>query len=427
MLNVDDNRTLIQIGPGQPMGEMFRRFWIPALLSEEVAQADGAPVRLRLLGEDLVAFRDTNGNVGIFDAYCPHRNAPLFFGRNEEEGLRCIYHGWKFDVTGACVDMPNCLEGDSFKERVHVRAYPTFEGGNMIWVYMGPAERVPPRPGFEWLDLPPDHVYVTKYFVSCNYLQTLENEFDIGHSAFLHSTLNPVASQSYQIIGRNPLIGNNRVANTEVYDTLYGSASGRRTEDGRLVLSSHFIMPSFSSAGAVSAPNTNPLNLKVPVDDENTVFFRMKWSPEPLKAEVLNTYLHGKHEFPERIPGTYVTKANKSNDYLQDRALQRNFNFSGMNPYPVQDFAMVEDQRGPKADRSRETLVSSDTYIIHVRRKLLEACRRVAAGEDVEQAWRPNAYRGIRNLRVLTSEEEATEVRIVRATRKAPPAQITSR
>ena len=120
-------------------------------------------------------------------------------------------------------------------------------------------------------------------------------------------------------------------------------------------------MPGFSSAGAVSAPNTNPLNLKVPVDDENTVFFRMKWSPEPLKAEVLNTYLHGKHEFPERIPGTYVTKANKSNDYLQDRALQRNFNFSGMNPYPVQDFAMVEDQRGPRADRSRETLVSSDS------------------------------------------------------------------
>ncbi|HEX5368750.1 MAG TPA: Rieske 2Fe-2S domain-containing protein, partial [Dehalococcoidia bacterium] len=335
MLSVDDNQTLIQIGPGQPMGETFRRFWIPALLSEEVASVDGAPVRLRLLGEDLVAFRDTNGNVGIFDAYCPHRNAPLFFGRNEEEGLRCIYHGWKFDVTGACVDMPNCLEGDSFKERVRVRAYPTFEGGNMIWVYMGPAERVPPRPGFEWLDLPSDHVYVTKYFVSCNYLQTLENEFDIGHSAFLHRTLNPAASQSYQIIGRGqPAFSLSRIANTEVYDTPYGSASGRRAEDGRLALSSHFIMPSFSTAGAVSAPNTNPLNLKVPVDDENTVFFRMKWSPEPLKAEVLNTYLHGKHEFPERIPGTYVTKANKSNDYLQDRALQRNFNFSGMNPYP---------------------------------------------------------------------------------------------
>ena len=432
MLSKEENELLERVGPGQPMGEVFRRFWIPALLTEEIPAPDSPPVRVRLLGEDLIAFRDTSGEVGIFDAYCPHRNAPLFFGRNEEGGLRCIYHGWKFDHTGQCIDMPNCLEGPDFKERVRVPAYPTFEGGNMVWVYMGPSTSsgrgpsdVPPKPGFEWLDLPSDHVYVTKYFVQCNYLQTLENEFDIGHSAFLHSTLNPAGSQSNRIIGGNPLVNplarRGRVANTEVYDTPYGSASGRRTEDGRLALSAHFMMPSFSTAGAVSAPNTNPLNLKLPVDDENTVFFRMKWSSEPLKPEVLNSYLYGKHEFPERIPGTYVTKANKTNDYLQDRALQRNFNFSGMNPYPVQDFAMVEDQRGPVADRSRETLVSSDTYIIHMRRKLLEACEKVLAGEDLEQPWHPEAYHGIRNFKVLSAEEEASQVTLARAARKVTP------
>ena len=426
MLSKEENELLERVGPGQAMGEVFRRFWIPAVLSEEIPAPDSPPVRVRLLGENLVAFRDSNGKVGIFDAYCPHRNAPLFFGRNEEAGLRCIYHGWKFDVSGQCVDMPNCLEGESFKDRVNVKAYPTFEGGNMIWVYMGPAERVPPKPGFEWLDLPSDHVYVTKYYVQCNYLQTLENEFDIGHSSFLHSTLNPSSSQSFAIMGRNPLVRPGRIANTEVYDTPYGSAAGRRTDDGRLALSAHFMMPSFSSAGAVSAPNTNPLNLKLPVDDENTVFFRMKWSPEPLKPEVLNTYLYGKHEFPERIPGTYVTKANKSNDYLQDRALQRNFNYSGMNPYPVQDFAMVEDQRGPVADRSRETLVSSDTYIIHMRRKLLEACRRVMAGEDLDQPWHPEAFTGIRNFRILTEEEERTQATLAVARRKAPAQEIAA-
>ncbi|HLF77047.1 MAG TPA: Rieske 2Fe-2S domain-containing protein, partial [Dehalococcoidia bacterium] len=149
MLSKEENELLERVGPGQAMGEVFRRFWIPAVLSEEIPAPDSPPVRVRLLGENLVAFRDSNGKVGIFDAYCPHRNAPLFFGRNEEAGLRCIYHGWKFDVTGACVDMPNCLEGESFKDRVNVKAYPTFEGGNMIWVYMGPAERVPPKPGFE--------------------------------------------------------------------------------------------------------------------------------------------------------------------------------------------------------------------------------------------------------------------------------------
>jgi phenylpropionate dioxygenase-like ring-hydroxylating dioxygenase large terminal subunit len=426
MLSKQVNELLERVGPGEAMGEVFRRFWLPAVLAEEVPAPDSPPVRVRLLGEDLVAFRDSNGKVGIFDAYCAHRNAPLFFGRNEEAGLRCIYHGWKFDVTGQCVDMPNCLEGESFKDKVNVKAYPTFEGGNMVWVYMGPADRVPPKPGFEWLDLPPDHVYVTKYYVQCNYLQTLENEFDIGHSSFLHSTLHPSSSQSFQIMGRNPPIRPGRIANTEVYDTPYGSAAGRRTEDGRLALSAHFMLPSFSSAGAVSAPNTNPLNLKIPVDDANTVFFRMKWSPEPLKPEVLSTYLYGKHEFPERIPGTYLTKANKSNDYLQDRALQRNFNYSGMNPYPVQDFAMVEDQRGPIADRSRETLVSSDTYIIHMRRKLLEACKRVIRGEDLEQPWHPEAFHGIRNFHILSEEEERNQVTLAVPARKAPAQEIAA-
>src|SRR5579872_2353626 len=146
MLSHEDNAVLTQTDPGTPMGELFRRFWLPVMLSDELPGADCTPVRLRVLGEDLIAFRDTAGRVGIVDAYCPHRSAPMFFGRNEEGGLRCVYHGWKFDVSGQCTEMPNCWEGETFKEKVRIKAYPTEDRAGMIWAYMGPAEKKPPMP-----------------------------------------------------------------------------------------------------------------------------------------------------------------------------------------------------------------------------------------------------------------------------------------
>jgi phthalate 4,5-dioxygenase oxygenase subunit len=424
VLSKQENELLTRVGQGTPMGELFRRFWLPALLIEEVPGPDCTPVRVRLLGEDLVAFRDSEGRVGLVDAYCAHRNAPLFFGRNEESGLRCVYHGWKFDVDGNCLDMPNCEEGDEFKKRVHLASYPTLEGAGMVWAYMGPRDRVPPPPGVDWFDQPASNTYITKYFIECNYLQTLENEFDPTHSAFLHRTLNPASSQSMQVIanatGNGAVTQRDRIVNTrfDIYDTEYGSAIGRRRDDGTMFLSTHFMMPAFSTAGAVSAPGTHPVNIKIPVDDEHTVFFRLKWSYEPLKQEVINTWNTANHEFPTRIPGTYITKANKSNDYLVDRSMQRFWNFTGMNPYPVQDFAMVEDQRGPLANRNRETLTSSDRYIIHVRRKLAEAAKALAQGQEPAEPWRPEAYRGIRNL-MPVPEEKLSELRLVGAARVA--------
>jgi phenylpropionate dioxygenase-like ring-hydroxylating dioxygenase large terminal subunit len=412
MLSKQENELLERVDKGQPMGELFRRFWLPALLKEELLLPDSPPVRVRLLGEDLVAFRDSDGRVGIVDAFCPHRNAPLFFGRNEESGIRCVYHGWKFDVEGRCLDMPNCEEGPQFKDRVHLQAYPTLEGAGMVWVYMGPADKVPPPPGFDWFGLPDDHVFVTKYFVQCNYLQTLENEFDSTHSAFLHRTLNPAYSQSARVIATtNPAINmanRNILAPLNLYDTDYGAASGRvRDDNGTLALSSHFMMPCFSTAGAVSAAGTHPINAKIPVDDLNTVFFRLKWSAQPIQPDVIANWKTANHEFPEQIPGSYTTKANRTNDYLIDRNLQRFFNYTGMNPYPVQDFAVVENQRGPLADRSREVLTSSDRYIIHVRRRLAESAKALMQGQEPLEPWRPEAYAGIRNFMTVSEEMQS--------------------
>src|SRR5689334_14105727 len=155
MLTAAENERITRVGPGTPMGEVFRRYWMPAALSHELPENDGAPLRVRLLGEDLIAFRDTNGKVGIVDAFCPHRRAPMFFGRNEECGLRCVYHGWKFDVTGACVDMPSEPPDSLFKTKVTIKAYPTYEAGSVIWIYMGPTSEQPAFPNYEWMRVPP--------------------------------------------------------------------------------------------------------------------------------------------------------------------------------------------------------------------------------------------------------------------------------
>ncbi|MCL6593139.1 MAG: Rieske 2Fe-2S domain-containing protein [Alicyclobacillus sp.] len=187
MLKASENERITRVGPGTPMGHVFRRYWVPALLSEELPEPDCPPVKVRLLAEDLVAFRDSTGRVGLFEAYCPHRRAHLFWGRNEECGLRCAYHGWKFDVDGRCVDMPNEPPDSRFKQNVRIPAYPCWEKGGIIWTYMGPPALQPPTPDYEWLRAPETHRFVSKTFEDCNYLQALEGGIDTSHSSFAHN------------------------------------------------------------------------------------------------------------------------------------------------------------------------------------------------------------------------------------------------
>jgi len=162
MLSREDNELLCRVGPGTPMGNLMRQYWVPAALSSELPERDGAPVRIRLLGENLIAFRTTSGAVGLLQNHCPHRGTSLFFGRNEEEGLRCVYHGWKFDVTGACVDMPSEPAESNFKNKVRAKAYRTHERSGIIWAYMVPDEKTPPSlPELEANMLPEDQIAVT--------------------------------------------------------------------------------------------------------------------------------------------------------------------------------------------------------------------------------------------------------------------------
>ena len=208
MLSESDNQLLTRVGPGTPMGELFRRFWLPALLSDELPEPDCAPVRVRLLGEDLVAFRDTSGKVGLLDAYCPHRGAPLFFGRNEEAGLRCVYHGWKFDVDGSCVDMPNEPAGER-TSRTRSTSRPTrcVEAGGIVWAYMGPKDKQPPLPRLP-MDEAAGRAIATpsKRHQECNYLQAIEGDIDSAHTRYLHTTLEFYNRSEAYLATQRPLL-----------------------------------------------------------------------------------------------------------------------------------------------------------------------------------------------------------------------------
>jgi nitrite reductase/ring-hydroxylating ferredoxin subunit len=412
-----DNETLVRTNPGSPMGELFRRFWIPALLASELPAPDLEPVRFRLLGEDLIAFRNSEGRVGVIDAYCPHRGAPLEFGRNEECGIRCLYHGWKFDVEGNCVDMPNVAQGDTIRKAMRVTAYPAAERAGMVWVYMGPAERRPPLPELGCFTVPQDdrHIYVQKYEMECNWLQALEADFDATHAPYLHSdrlmvpgrkgmdrfTQMPIA---YELIEETPY------GSTNVYNQVIGAV--------KWVVCYHFLLPAFASAGAAS-PATQSMNMRIPIDDAHCWWFRLRWAPDGFAPAELNEHRLGGNTFAPHEPGGWRPAANRSNRYGFDGVIQRKYNYSGLPSFMIQDFLVAENQWGPIADRTREHLVASDRHIILNRRRLLSMAKALADGKEPEEPFRPEIF-AVREARIdIPKDAEVTEDLVREVMRRA--------
>ncbi|WP_067935015.1 Rieske 2Fe-2S domain-containing protein [Alicyclobacillus kakegawensis] len=399
MLKREDNERITRTGPGTPMGEVFRRYWIPALLSEELPEPDCPPVRVRLLGEDLVAFRDSDGRVGLLDAYCPHRRAHLFWGRNEECGLRCVYHGWKFDVTGQCVDMPNEPPESNFKHKVKTVAYPCWEGGGVIWTYMGPRDEQPPYPDYEWIRAPETHRFVSKTFEDCNYLQALEGGIDTSHSSFAHNN---------NLQDKKALRTRATAPKLEVHKRPYGfTYVGIRDlgSDGNYVRAYQFIMPAQQMRGymtnwSTGEPERYPSvngHIWVPVDDEHCCVYNWFYSADPQRPLPRKYCLEHEALFgrgPEDMLPGYRLKRNKSNDYLIDREVQRTKTFTGISGINTQDFALQETML-PIVDRSKERLGSADAAIIVARQLLLEATREVESGKP-PRGVDPRTYRNVR-------------------------------
>ncbi len=418
MLSVEDNELVTNTDQGTPMGEAFRRFWLPVMLAEELPTPDCEPVRLTILGEKLIAFRDTEGRVGIVDAYCPHRGAPLFYGRNEENGLRCVYHGWKFDVNGECVDLPSAPEGDTYRHKISIVRYPAVEAGDLIWAYMGPADKQPPFPEFEWLNLPKSHRYVRKFKLECNYLQAMEGDYDPSHALFLHSTLadgqvqndlNPSfmtrLSNQLRPEERRPdedpfprIVGNRRVINKPVQeleetDSGFISVAALEETPGNWysMVGVTIMLPIFCTAG-IAGPNTYSSNMRVPIDNESLMFFRLRWSYNPIPQKDLDAYMNSDWFYPRLIPGTFIPEDNVNNSYNLDREKQRTETYTGIRTFPLQDIAMMEDQWGPIAKRNLEHLASYDYQIIQVRQRLLKVAKNMANGIEPTEPWHPEAY-----------------------------------
>lgn len=408
MLSREENELLVRVGPETGMGQVLRRFWMPALLSSEVPQPDCPPVRVRLLGEDLVAFRDTNGRVALLDAYCPHRRASLFWGRNEECGIRCVYHGWKFDAEGQCIDIPNVDAGEVIKSNVRITSYPTVERSGLVWCYMGPSEPPPPLPMTELFDVPESFRYIEKILIPCNWVQTMEGDTDSSHVSFLHRDF------------RGPLLTKEHLADAMFQDgapqwtikhTDYGVMLAARRDSGsnyhwRL---NQWLMP---YATVIAQPDGLPqlINMRIPIDDENTIHFRIYARYNKPLTEADYDLIDKRVLFPEMIPGTFLTVANRANDYNIDRELQKDGNFTGLRSIPVQDYAVTSDQGGGRiADRSRERLTKSDAAIVAVRRRLLQAAHDLAAGKEPPEACGGEAYRIRAVDRILPRSTDAID------------------
>ena len=373
MLSREENEALTRVGPGTPMGELMRRYWIPAAFSHQVATPDGAPARVRLMGEDLVLFRDTQGRVGLLDERCPHRTASLFYGRNEENGLRCVYHGIKFDVNGNCVDVPCVPQVPevnrlNVQKYMHAKSYPCVERGDVVWTYMGPPELKPAFPDLEWTMVPAAQRFATRHVQECNWLQGLEGGFDATHLTFLHGG---DAEKSRRIVATL----------YEVLPTDFGFvvATGREPENGPVMWNMNvMLMPFHKIISSIPAA----AHVWAPIDDENTMLYSVDFMPDrPLsEADMARSKAHnGIHT--ENIPGTDRAIQNRDNDYLIDRALQASGgSFTGMRGLGIQDCA-IQESMGPIADRTQEHLGISDTAIARIRRLLLQALKDHAAGK----------------------------------------------
>jgi phthalate 4,5-dioxygenase oxygenase subunit len=384
MINHEQNELLTRTGPGTPMGDLFRRFWIPALLAEELPAPDCPPVRVSLLSEKLIAFRDTQGRLGLIDEFCAHRGVSLWFGRNEESGLRCPYHGWKYDVTGQCTEIPSDESESGYCSRIKLKSYPCVELGGVIWAYMGPADLMPTPPAFEWVSLPASHRFLSKRWQESNYLQGMEGGVDSSHVSFLHRG----------DLDTDPLHKNTEGAKFaksiktkfECLESAGGLVVGARREadQGRYYWRvSQWLMPWYTLIPPYAGHALNG-HAWVPMDDENCIAWTFTFHPvRPISEEEARVMRTGAGVHVDLIPGSFRPVANRSNDYLMDREAQKSGRYyNGVRSLAIQD-ASVQESMGAIADRSTEHLVSTDAAIIMARRRLLKAVEAMQKGDPI--------------------------------------------
>jgi phenylpropionate dioxygenase-like ring-hydroxylating dioxygenase large terminal subunit len=408
MLKTEVNELLTQTGPGTPMGDLFRHYWIPALLAEELPENDGPPVRVKILSERLIAFRNSEGEYGLIDEFCAHRGASLWFGKVEECGIRCAYHGWKYDTSGQCVEVPSEPENSNFSRKVKLTGYPLVKVGDILWAYLGDPEQQPPLPEFEFAHVAPEQTYTSKRWQESNWLQALEGGIDSSHVSWLHSgglkndpLFKGTKGNEYNLNDLRPYF--------EVAEADGGLFVGarRNAEDGMYYWRiTPWVMPSFT---IVPPRGDHPVHghLWVPIDDENCWVYTFDYHPlRALTPEERQAMMDGYGVHSRNIPGTYRPMENKDVDYLIDREGQKlGETFSGVRGIAQQD-ASLQESMGPVVDRTKERLVSSDTGIIKARQKLRKAVEALRDDGVVPPGVDP-AHHRVRSAAVVLPREDS--------------------
>jgi nitrite reductase/ring-hydroxylating ferredoxin subunit len=393
MFSRAENERLTRVGPSTAMGELMRRYWLPALLAEEVPAPDCPPVRVRLLGEELVAFRDSTGKLGLLGEHCSHRGTSLFYGRNENCGLTCIYHGWKYSVEGHVLETPAEPGTSDFKSKLRHKAYPCREHAGIVFAYLGAPEKMPLFPAYEWLTLPAPNRHVIKSRLECNFLQGLEGDFDSSHTTFLHC--NNLADFTRLNRDGAPCL--------EAEAARYGmrAISIRNLgADQKYVRVSPFIMPSFSivpgpPTAKFAATDQRAFRFWVPSDDTSTWLYILTMRDLPFNEE-------------ERALGrswvdaNYRRLRNAGNNYMQDRQRQKTLSYSGIQcVIPAEQDACATESMGSIYDRTKEHLGYSDKTIIALRKLLLQAIKATEEGKDPPHVIKDAALNSFQRLRAV--------------------------
>src|SRR5436190_3462902 len=408
MLRKEQNESLTHTGPGTPMGALFRSYWLPVLLPDELPENECPPVRVKLLSERLLGFRDTQGRYGLIDEFCAHRGVSLWFGRNEENGLRCPYHGWKYDVSGRCVEVPSEPAESGYCKRIKLKSYPLVERGGILWTYMGAPDRQPPLPEFEVALVRAEQRYIAKRLQESNWLQALEGGIDSSHVSWLHrGDLNSdplfkgARGNQYNLNDARPAF--------EVVESPGGLHIGarRNAEGGHYYWRiTPWVMPSFTM---IPPRGNHPVHghFWIPIDDHNCWTWSFDYhSQRALTEAEVQAMRDGKGIYVKFEPGTYRPLANKDNDYLIDRVAQKaGTTFSGVAGIAMQD-ASLQESMGPIVDRTKENLVSTDNGIIMARHRLLRAAKALVEKGVTPPGIDP-AHHKVRSASVVLPPDQA--------------------